>query len=779
MPLTQSTIQLSNYDRVTDTQHATKIDAIADGPIRRSIGSSGDPVTLSVLASDWPSGWNELHDFWIIINNGQGKGSAITLKGYRLKMKFPASYGRDLGDASGTVTPREYKILLETSLRGLRDGFGNLITEGTLNELDEDNLVDTLHADYKTNQELVDICLDAMGLDHEAAPAALDLAVDGTTTVDAPGPLDWGNARPIDELDGLLSRIGWTIVQLNNGKIAVRRLRRAGQSITIPAPIEAVAEPYTLGTMPAVRSSKIIVTSGATRSTIITSRSLALDDPPEDLNPLEWVVFDAADNTWEPQSVSALTTYRNGLMPGQVNPTDAKYLGQLYRAVRLTGDDLTKASNFVNIPHTLDQGDFAIFKGAAAVVEAKCSVKVGNDVLENVPDDDLGVAIRIDGVRAISGDGVFVLPPDAEFVRVDGYPSGRRGDVRELVGDELTITFAHESNTGDYTTDYFVVGFEWSIDGSTITIDSMLPADVLLALEDPTVVKVAAPMLRRVMTLIEGDTEVPVSLNSDVLLEIAKKMAIARLSSDMAQSGVIELRGIIDINPGDIDGSVSSVAFDIFGYRTLITINQHEVPRSFYERLQRISGESIASGIGALRLRRSSASLSDLRNTLTADDRTGGNPNGSPESNPSLRGRTRPMSGVQGIVDSGVKVRKELPTINEQTSIYAQITGSASLGDNRWEYTWEEVRFAAGLPVRTGAVRTSTSHGKAYNTMEMLNTASGVQGNGVDIANLSGTFEIKPISNKATVQISGPFNDSDTPRWYFQAVNTVDGACAS
>lgn len=778
MALTQTSILLSNYDRVADLQHVTAIRATVDGPIRRSIGSSGDPVTLTVLATDWPVGWNELHDFWIIINSGQGKGSALTLKGYRLRMKIPASYGRDLGDPSGTVTPREYRLLLETSLRGLRDGLGNLITEGTLNELDEDNLVDTLHADYQTNQELVTTCLDAMGLDHEAAPASLNLAVDGTTTVDAPGPLDWGNARPIDEIDGLLSRIGWTIVQLNNGKIAVRRLRRAGEAITIPAPIAAVAEPYELGTMPAVRSSKIIVTSGATRSTIITSRSLEVDTPPAGINALEWCVFDAAQNTWGAQSGSALTTYQNGLMPGGVNPTAAKDLGQLYRAVRLTGDDLIKASMFVNIPHTLDQGDFAIFKGAAAVVEAKCAVKVGNDVLENVPDDDMGLAIRIDGVRAISGDGVFVLPPDAEFVRVDGLPSGRRGDVRELVGEELTITFAHESNTGDYTTDYFVVGFEWSITGPTITIDSMLPADVLLALEDPTVVKVGAPMLRRVMTLIEGDTEVPVSLNSDVLIEIAKKIAIARLSSNLAQSGVIELRGIIDINPGDIDGSVTSVAFDILGYRTLITINQHEVPRSFYERIQRISGESIASGIGALRLRRSSASLSDVRNTLTADDRTGGgSSNASPESNPSMRGRSRTMSGVQGVSDSGVKTRREMPTIIEQTTIYAQITSSISLGANLWEYDWEEVRFNAGLPVRTGATRTSTSHGKAYNTMEMLNTASGVQGNGVDIANLLGSFEIKPISTKAVVLLSGPFNDNDTPRWYFQAVNSVDGTC--
>lgn len=773
MPLPQAKITLTNTNSETGFVHFTKINAVLEGRIRRSVGAGGDQAVLTVLASDWPAGYDEHGEFEININPTEGPGNRLNLKGYRLKMKIPFNVSREIGEPDEEPSASLYRILLETELRSMRDGFGGLIREGTLNELDEDGFVDIAHADYKTTQELVDICLDSMGLDHEAAPVELNTGIDGSD-IDAPGPLDWGNARPLNELDAIVSRLGWTIVQLNNGKVAVRQLRRAGESIDIPADIQAVAEPYEFGSMPSVHSSKIIVTSGATRSTIITSRTLS----PGGTNGLEWVVFDPKTNEWNTQPATALVDYQNGLLPGEVDPESAKLLGQLFKAVRLTGDDLIKSSTFVNIPSAITEGDFAEFAGAPGVVEARCCVKVGSDILENTPVGDAGDPIRLDGLRAISGAGVFVLPSDVEYIRMNGFGSGRRSDARELAGNDLKITYAHESNTGDYTTDYFVVGFEFGVNKGAVSINTMLPADVLVALDDVNVVKIGAPLLRRVMVWNEGDDE-EVSVNSEKLIDIAKQIATARMSSSLVQSGAIELRGIVDINPGDIDGSVTSVSWDTVAHTTTITINQHEVPRSHYEKLQRASGDSLTSGIGALRLRRSSAAQGTARNTLVADNDLAINGVSTPEGNPAIRGRIRSTSGIAAAEDSGVRVRREIAPIYEQTTIFVQITGANAFGANRWIYDWEEVRFENGLPVKTGSIRKSSTHGQALNIMEMLNSAGGVQANGININMALGTFAIQPVSDFAVVRLSGPFIDGAQSRWYFESINAFDGECAS
>ncbi|MGV6814239.1 MAG: hypothetical protein ACWA5W_04415, partial [Phycisphaerales bacterium] len=142
-----------------------------------------------------------------------------------------------------------------------------------------------------------------------------------------------------------------------------------------------------------------------------------------------------------------------------------------------------------------------------------------------------GTKTRIDGLRAISGEGVFVLPNDAEYVRIDGFDSGRKGDARELVKDDLVITFAYEANTGVFTDDYFVVGFEWTEVFGSLVIKTMTHQEVLDALDDPAVVKVGAPILRRVMSWDDTDPgAVFVSHNSTELTAIAKQIAVAKMA---------------------------------------------------------------------------------------------------------------------------------------------------------------------------------------------------------------------------------------------------------
>lgn len=107
----------------------------------------------------------------------------------------------------------------------------------------------------------------------------------------------------------------------------------------------------------------------------------------------------------------------------------------------------------------------------------------------------------------------------------------------------------------------------------------------------------------------------------------------------------------------------------------------------------------------------------------------------------------------------------------------ARITGNTSLGGNKWRYTWQEVFEADTAGTYTTAGRTSTSHGNGYNTIEAPNSASGLQGNGVTIANLPAGFTIQPVATGAVVEMVGPFGASGARWCRFSVVNAVDGEC--
>ena len=767
MTLPQNTILLRNRDLETGNIHVTSVDVMLNGTIRRTLGASGDRVVLTMEASSWPAGWKDDGEFILRINNGQ-LTDALEIAGYRLKSKLPMSIGNATDDPDAAPMAMQLHIELEPHLRGLRDGLGNLLSEGTLNELDENGEVDTASASYRTIQQLVDTAMSAMGFEYVGSPVSINTSVGGLA-VDASGPLDWGNARPLEELESILGRIGWSVVQLNDGTIAVRRQLRAGEEITIPQPILDVAEPYVLGSSPSIRSNKLVITSGATKATTITKRTLA---------DLDWVVFDPTTNEWGDQDAGALTLYKGGLTASTADQDGVKNLGQLYRAVRLTGDDLAKASRFVNFPDSLDHGALLPFAGSAGVVEAKCSVKVAGDQLKNTPADDADPHIELEGLKAISGMGVFVLPASSEFVRVASLTDGRRSDARELLDSELEITFAHESNTGDFNTDYFARGYKWVDDMGSVTIEEMDQSELTDALDNPNIPKVGAPFLWRVQTY-DKASDTHTVLNDEQLEAIAKQYASFYLSSGTVEAGVILLRGIHEVEPGDWDGAVSSVSYDIFHNQTIVTVNQHEVPRSDYERLARAAGRSVAAGVGQVQLGRSSAARGELRYTLSPQSTDAASGTGaSPQQVAGDRGRERSESGSQGSKHSGLHARTDLSTIPELSEIFVRITGETLLSDNKWEYDWEEVRFANDEAVTTGSVRTSASYGKALNLMEMLNTAAGVQGNGVDVANLDNDFEIQPISDRAVVMLKGPYTISGVNRWLFQAVNAVDGVCA-
>lgn len=110
--------------------------------------------------------------------------------------------------------------------------------------------------------------------------------------------------------------------------------------------------------------------------------------------------------------------------------------------------------------------------------------------------------------------------------------------------------------------------------------------------------------------------------------------------------------------------------------------------------------------------------------------------------------------------------------------VRAIVTGSTEISPNRWRYSWSEARFVSGKWEALPLGYTEATAGFAYNGIESGNSAGGVQGNGVDVANLPAGFSIRPVGVNASISLEGPFIDGDGERfWAFDAVNMVDGAC--
>lgn len=104
----------------------------------------------------------------------------------------------------------------------------------------------------------------------------------------------------------------------------------------------------------------------------------------------------------------------------------------------------------------------------------------------------------------------------------------------------------------------------------------------------------------------------------------------------------------------------------------------------------------------------------------------------------------------------------------------ARLTGSSSIGANRWSYSFVEVE-----PDLSGTFKDLPGGrtGTAYNTIEANNAASGTLGSGDDPANFPSGVELQPIG-PAVVWIDEDLDCNDQPIFLFQASNNPGGACA-
>lgn len=111
-------------------------------------------------------------------------------------------------------------------------------------------------------------------------------------------------------------------------------------------------------------------------------------------------------------------------------------------------------------------------------------------------------------------------------------------------------------------------------------------------------------------------------------------------------------------------------------------------------------------------------------------------------------------------------------------AFYARVSGSTKDGTNfRWSYDFVEVvKTSAGFG--TWNDMTGGRTGTLRNLLEDQNGESGLMGNGVNTANLTGTFALQPIPTGTRVRVEVVEVTGVNPEYWTSYENGVDGACS-
>lgn len=112
--------------------------------------------------------------------------------------------------------------------------------------------------------------------------------------------------------------------------------------------------------------------------------------------------------------------------------------------------------------------------------------------------------------------------------------------------------------------------------------------------------------------------------------------------------------------------------------------------------------------------------------------------------------------------------------------LWIKITGSSAIGGrtNAWRYSWVEMRLERdGLFIEAINPRSSSNAGYAYNSIENNNSATGIQGNSVDLSTLPASMQFLPVRGNPVVRAWRQTNCDDQDEWIFSYENTVQGEC--
>ena len=140
--------------------------------------------------------------------------------------------------------------------------------------------------------------------------------------------------------------------------------------------------------------------------------------------------------------------------------------------------------------------------------------------------------------------------------------------------------------------------------------------------------------------------------------------------------------------------------------------------------------------------------------------------------------------GGRGVATSGsgpyATIRVSGPQKSRRVQLPIRITGNLDVDTNQWGYQWREQRkngvgYGGWEDKPNG--RNDGSHGFAFNFAEQMNSASGVQGNGVNVDDLPGTFALQPVPDGRIVLATIlTFTDGTKEVWFDQD-NGIGGAC--
>ena len=109
---------------------------------------------------------------------------------------------------------------------------------------------------------------------------------------------------------------------------------------------------------------------------------------------------------------------------------------------------------------------------------------------------------------------------------------------------------------------------------------------------------------------------------------------------------------------------------------------------------------------------------------------------------PAIRGDGNSLVSRSG---SQVNIASAVQPVPMFPVFYARVVSSESLGGNRWRYQIEQVIKSDAGYAATSPYPNRPIAGSAYNMLEMGNSESGTQGNGIDVDDLPQGFSLGPI----------------------------------
>ena len=116
-----------------------------------------------------------------------------------------------------------------------------------------------------------------------------------------------------------------------------------------------------------------------------------------------------------------------------------------------------------------------------------------------------------------------------------------------------------------------------------------------------------------------------------------------------------------------------------------------------------------------------------------------------------------------------------------QAGFWAIIGSNSADGTNRKNYDWTEAELTAAGYDNWSTKSGGLSGSSARNTLENMNSGAGVQGNGVDVANLDTddfTFPLQACPAGAVVWMRPVVETAtNTTTYWFEYANGVDGSC--